>query len=95
MQREGSTTAYARWLPTLLAADEGARSRRSTELSAIRVPVRLVWGDRDTVTPPDQALRLERLFAAPPTIWVRGAGHIPHIEAPREFLLALDRALAQ
>jgi pimeloyl-ACP methyl ester carboxylesterase len=47
------------------------------------------------VTPPDQALRLERLFAAPPTIWVRGAGHIPHIEAPREFLLALDRALGQ
>ncbi len=94
MRREGSTAAYARWLPNLFIADEGARSRHRSALAQIAVPVRLIWGEADTVTPPDQARALQPLLHAPGIEWVRGAGHIPHVEAPAEFITALHRALA-
>ncbi|WP_223276184.1 alpha/beta hydrolase [Sphingomonas daechungensis] len=46
MLREGSTSAYAAWLPNLLTKQDGALSRRSATLSAIKIPVALIWGTR-------------------------------------------------
>jgi pimeloyl-ACP methyl ester carboxylesterase len=94
MRREGSTAAYAEWLPELLARNEGALSRRRDNLRRIAVPVHLIWGREDTVTPPAQAEELSMLFGGAPVEWLADVGHIPHIEAPAAFMAALDRALA-
>jgi len=54
----------------------------SRELHTIRIPVTLLWGDRDTfVTRSDQ----DRLLAAIPTSVLsvyKGVGHAPHWESP-------------
>ena len=94
MRRRGTTAGYADWLPALLTADDGAASRRSAHLSRIRVPVDIVWGEADTVTPIEQGERIARLVNARSFARLPGVGHIPHIEDEAGFLRVLDAALA-
>ncbi|HEX8380071.1 MAG TPA: alpha/beta hydrolase [Allosphingosinicella sp.] len=94
MRRRGSTSAYAAWLPSLFATDDGALSRRSQGLRRLAVPLALIWGEADTVTPIAQGRRIAALGRARSFATLRGVGHIPHIEAPKAFLAVLDSALA-
>lgn len=95
MRREGTTAGYADWLPALLTEDDGAASRRSAALQRIRVPVSLIWGEADTVTPIEQGERIARLTRARSFARLPGVGHIPHIEDEAGFLAALDAALGE
>ncbi|HEX8062336.1 MAG TPA: alpha/beta hydrolase [Allosphingosinicella sp.] len=94
MRRRGTTSAYAAWLPSLFATDDGALSRRSQGLSRLAVPLALIWGEADTVTPIAQGRRIAALGRARSFATLPGVGHIPHIEDPEAFLAALDSALA-
>jgi pimeloyl-ACP methyl ester carboxylesterase len=94
MRRRGTTAAYARWLPSLFETADGALSRRAAALSEIKVPVALIWGEADTVTPIAQGRRIAALTRARSFAVLPGTGHIPHIEDPEHFLAALDSALA-
>lgn len=94
MLRKGTTSAYAAWLPNLFTTQDGALSRRSANLSAIRVPIALIWGAADTVTPLEQGRRLNALTHARIMAVLPRVGHIPHIEDPAAFNAALDRALS-
>ncbi len=93
MTRDGTTAAYAAWLPNLFAAQDGALSRSSEQLKQIAVPVAIIWGAADTVTPLDQGKRLAILTRAKSLTVLPGVGHIPHIEDPAAFNAALARAL--
>jgi pimeloyl-ACP methyl ester carboxylesterase len=93
MQREGTTAAYAAWLPFLLTADDGGVSRRSPNLGRVAIPVHLIWGEADNVTPIAQGERLARLMRARTFARLPGVGHIPHIEDEAGFLAALDAAV--
>jgi pimeloyl-ACP methyl ester carboxylesterase len=93
MRRTGTTAAYAAWLPALFATDDGAWSRASARLAANRVPVSIIWGSADTVTPLDQGRRLATLLHADRFTILKDVGHIPHVEAPVAFAAALDQAL--
>jgi pimeloyl-ACP methyl ester carboxylesterase len=94
MRRRGTTSAYARWLPSLFATDDGALSRRSEGLRRLAVPLALVWGEADTVTPIGQGRRIAALGRARSFEALPGVGHIPHIEDPEGFLAVLEAALA-
>jgi pimeloyl-ACP methyl ester carboxylesterase len=93
MRREGTTAAYAAWLPFLLTADDGGISRRSANLARIAVPVSLIWGEADTVTPIAQGETLARLMRVRNFARLPGVGHIPHIEDETGFLAGLDAAV--
>ena len=93
MKREGSTSAYAAWLPNLVTSNDGAKSRSRANLRQIKIPVAIIWGEADTVTPPAQGRELAALLRATSTIWLPDVGHIPHIEDPDGFLKALDASL--
>jgi pimeloyl-ACP methyl ester carboxylesterase len=94
MRRRGTTAAYAAWLPSLFATDDGALSRRSAGLRRLAVPLALIWGEADTVTPIGQGRRIARLARPRSFAVLKGVGHIPHIEDPEAFLAALDSAMA-
>lgn len=94
MRRRGTTSAYAAWLPNLFANRDGALSRRSENLRRIAMPVALIWGETDTVTPIGQGRRIAALARARSFATLPGVGHIPHIEDPEGFLAALDSAIA-
>jgi len=83
--RNGTTKAYAQWLPALLLADREAASANPANYASIRVPTFIIWGDRDTVTPLAQGEQLKRLIRGSELTVLENVGHIPHIEAPAGF----------
>lgn len=93
MAREGTTSSYAAWLPHLFEWRAGELSRTSEGLKAIVVPVAIIWGGSDSVTPLDQGRRIATLTRAGSIQILPGVGHIPHIEDPTAFLRALDAAM--
>jgi len=94
MLRKGTTTAYAAWIPNLFTRQDGALSRRSDKLKAINVPVALIWGEEDAVTPISQGRHIATLTRARSLTVLPGVGHIPHIEDPAAFQKALEDTLS-
>ena len=92
-RRQGTTDTIARWLPTLLVPPRGATSSDPEAYGALDLPVALIWGREDTVTPPNQAEALSVALGGAPIAWMDDVGHIPQIEAPDEFHRLLDEVL--
>jgi len=93
--RRGTTDTIARWLPTLLLPPRGAASTKSELYATLDLPVALIWGRQDSVTPPEHALALQAALGDAPITWLDDVGHIPQIEAPEVFHDALIEALAR
>lgn len=75
----------------VLAEPRGVTER----LTAIRVPVAVIWGDRDPFCPAWIAAELARRIPAAQLDWIRGADHYVMEERPPEVLAALGRWLAR
>ena len=57
------------------------------------LPVKLLWGEKDTVTPLAQARSLQEWMPQTTLDVIPQVGHIPHIEDPEAFARALIRAV--
>ena len=91
-----TTPDIADWLYYFLGADRNAVSADRTAYARMKLPVAILWGDKDNVTPVAQALDLRTLL--PPDtalILLPGLGHIPQIEDPALFNDALLKALGK
>lgn len=95
MRRAGTTRAYAAWLPELFVDSDSSLSRSGANLGRIRMPVNLIWGEADTVTPIAQGEALARIVRPASFARLPGVGHIPHIEDEAGFLAALDAAIGE
>ena len=62
-------------------------------LAQLTMPVAFVWGDRDRVVPFSSLPDLRALVADAPAEIIPGAGHVPQLERPREFVAAVERLL--
>lgn len=93
--RNGTTEALADWLPTLLVPPRGAASTAPERYGDIGLPVSLIWGREDTVTPPPQGEALSNALGGAPIFWMDATGHIPQIEDPAIFHQLLAEALAR
>lgn len=93
MMRQGSTEAFAEWLPFLMVPPVDALSTRAESYSALEVPVIYLWGDRDTVTPLAQGEELAALHPDARLVVLEDVGHIPQIEDETGFVRALSEAL--
>jgi pimeloyl-ACP methyl ester carboxylesterase len=91
---KGTTLAFSAWLPELLAPRESAPSESPKSYARLAMPVLLVWGDRDSITPLPQGERIRSLVPHGELEVVPGVGHIPQIEAPDRFNEVLVRLLA-
>ncbi|MEM8773690.1 MAG: alpha/beta hydrolase [Pseudomonadota bacterium] len=93
LARQGTTAAYAAWVPSLLVPPKDARSTRPEAYQNLTLPVVYIWGEQDTVTPLEQGQELGAITPGSQLLVIKGVGHIPQIEDPEAFLLALERAL--
>ena len=91
----GSTPAFADWLQEFLGYERDALSNDRQSYRRIKIPVALLWGDKDTVTPLDQAYDLQTLLPQATLTILPGLGHIPQIEDPAAFNDALLKALGK
>ena len=58
-------------------------------------PIAILWGDKDTVTPVEQARDLQTLLPQATLTLLPGLGHILQIEDPDLFNDALLKALGK
>jgi len=60
-------------------------SRLKERLPSIAAPVLLIWGDLDRAVPPASGRHLATNLKLSELVIMRGVGHMPYEEAPREF----------
>jgi len=53
------------------------------------MPTYLIWGAGDGLTPLKQAKALQKKMPGTMLISLEGAGHMPQVERPREFVMAV------
>jgi pimeloyl-ACP methyl ester carboxylesterase len=92
-RRDADDTTRAvspRWRVTPHALDR-SRSAPATGFATLRMPLTLLWGELDTVTPAQQAREIAAATTNARLLMLPGVGHIPQIEDPAMF----DRRLGE
>lgn len=77
----------------LSLAKSAIRHNMSKELSRITIPVSLIWGKQDKVTPPEVADEFHQLLPNSELNWVDQCGHAPMMERPEIFNGYLEKFL--
>jgi len=77
----------------LAMAKSAIRHNMSKDIHKIKVPVCLIWGKNDKITPPEVAVEFNQLFPDSELNWVDLCGHAPMMERPVEFNAHLKRFL--
>jgi pimeloyl-ACP methyl ester carboxylesterase len=95
MKQRNSTADIADWLYYFLGADRNAASADRNAYARVKLPVAMLWGDKDMITPMTQAHDLQTLLPQATLTPLPGLGHIPQIEDPDLFNKALLEALGK
>jgi 2-hydroxy-6-oxonona-2,4-dienedioate hydrolase len=66
-------------------AKSAIRHNMATELPKMTTPVCLIWGQNDTITPPEVAEEFHRHLPASELFWIDKCGHAPMMEHPQKF----------
>ncbi|GAB4379401.1 MAG: alpha/beta hydrolase [Salibacteraceae bacterium] len=66
-------------------AKSAIRHNMASELPKMNVPVCLIWGKNDTITPPDVAEEFQELLPDADLFWIDKCGHAPMMEHPEIF----------
>ena len=74
-------------------AKSAMRHNLKKELSKIKIPVCLIWGTDDRVTPPAVAEEFHQLLSNSELNWVEKCGHAPMMERPDQFNAILSKFL--
>jgi len=69
----------------LAMAKSAIRHNMKTDLRKITMPVALIWGREDKITPPEVAVEFNELLPNSYLYWVDKCGHAPMMERPEEF----------
>jgi pimeloyl-ACP methyl ester carboxylesterase len=85
---KGSTDAVGEWARVFLTASD-APLRTAFTATPPSMPVLLVWGSADTITPLGQGQWLAQHIPGSRLLVLDGLGHIPQIESPTRFNEAL------
>ncbi len=82
---KGMTAAEGDWLENLVVSPEYGLFTDFGSYRKIGVPVFIMWGREDTITPLWQAEALTHLFQHASLSVIGDCGHIPYIESPDAF----------
>lgn len=88
-----SSAAIAKWLPEVIARRGHDKSDDSSAYASLKLPVTLIWGETDTITPLSQGTHLQQLLPGSHLVVIPRAGHGPQFEEPDQFAAALASAL--
>jgi len=83
----------SRVIRILALAKSAIRHNMSKDLGKITIPVSLIWGKQDKVTPPEVAEEFHELLPNSELNWVDKCGHAPMMERPEVFNEYLDKFL--
>jgi pimeloyl-ACP methyl ester carboxylesterase len=69
----------------LAMAKSAIRHNMKKDLHKIKIPVALIWGRNDKITPPEVAEEFNQLLPDVELHWIDKCGHAPMMEHPEEF----------
>ena len=75
----------AKLIRILSLAKSAIRHNMAKEIPRMTMPVLLIWGRQDTITPPHVAEEFHSLFPNSELHWIDACGHAPMMEQPGEF----------
>jgi pimeloyl-ACP methyl ester carboxylesterase len=75
---------------TLAIAKSAIRHNMSKDLPKMHTPTCIIWGENDTVTPPNVAEEFHQLLPNSDLYWIKECGHAPMMEHPEEFNTILE-----
>ncbi|MEM8848040.1 MAG: alpha/beta hydrolase [Bacteroidota bacterium] len=75
---------------TLAIAKSAIRHNMSKDLPHMKTPTCIIWGENDTVTPPEVAKEFHELLPDSDLFWIEKCGHAPMMEHPEEFNTILE-----
>lgn len=78
---------------TLTIAKSAIRHNMGKDLPNMKPPTCLIWGENDTVTPPDVAEEFHKLLPNSELHWIKKCGHAPMMEHPNKFNKVLEKWL--
>ena len=70
---------------TLALAKSAIRHNMANDLPKMKTKTAIIWGNQDTVTPPDVAKEFHKLLPNSSLYWIDKCGHVPMMEHPKEF----------
>ncbi|HUH74833.1 MAG TPA: alpha/beta hydrolase [Chitinophagales bacterium] len=77
----------------LKIAKSAVRNNLSQELARLSIPVFLIWGENDEITPPSVAEEFHKLIPNSKLAWINNCGHSAMMERPNRFNELLDEFL--
>ncbi len=80
---------------TLAIAKSAIRHNMSKDLPHMNTPTCIIWGENDSVTPPEVAKEFHELLPDSDLFWIEKCGHAPMMEHPDEFNRVLEDWLAK
>ena len=69
----------------LAMAKSAIRHNMAKDLPNIKIPVALIWGENDKVTPTEVAKEFNKLLPDSKLYWIKKCGHAPMMEHPDKF----------
>ena len=72
-------------LKTLAIAKSAIRHNMAKDLPKMNTPTCIIWGENDSVTPPNVADEFHELLPDSDVFWIKECGHAPMMEHPDEF----------
>ncbi|WP_372944615.1 alpha/beta fold hydrolase [Muriicola sp.] len=72
-------------IKTLAIAKSAIRHNMSKDLPHMLTPTCIIWGENDSVTPPNVAREFHELLPDSDLFWIPKCGHAPMMEHPDEF----------
>lgn len=80
-------------LRVLFLAKSAIRNNLRDELNKIKIPVLLIWGKQDLITPPFVAEEFHKLLHHSELVLIDKAGHAPMMEQPELFIEHMEKFL--
>ncbi|AKH99991.1 putative hydrolase or acyltransferase of alpha/beta superfamily [Hoeflea sp. IMCC20628] len=93
MRLKGNTPHMVGWLRQFLSGDPDAVSPKRSRVANARLPISLIWGEEDVVTPIVQGDELSRVRQPVRFTRLADVGHMPQLEAPNVFAKVLVETL--
>lgn len=79
----------------LSLAKSAIRHNMASELPKLKMPVCLIWGKEDTITPPHVAEEFHTMIPHSELFWIEHCGHAAMMERPAEFNAIFDAWLSK
>jgi pimeloyl-ACP methyl ester carboxylesterase len=93
LARKNMTSAMASWFVQFMSPDPNALSEDRNLTASNLVPIELIWGEKDNVTPIAQGVDLAQLLKVSHFKRMPEVGHMPQLEEPNLFSEALLQSL--